>query len=115
MIEILVKSGDKVDTQWCHIFGDSPYTSHPNLPHIWNNDKNMLCKPHLNTQHTKIYDDHDAKMVPINWVAGPDKNFQTIFHTQERYMVTTLVLITSWSHQIKFAGPKLSYNISHIF
>ena len=60
-------------------------------------------------------DDHDAKMVQMNWLVGPDKSFQTIFHAQQRYMVTTLVLFTSWSHQIKFAGTKLSYYISQIF
>ena len=30
-------------------------------------------------------DDHDAKMVPMNWLVGPDKSFQTIFHVQQMY------------------------------
>ena len=53
-----VKSGavvDKVDTQCCHIFADSPYTSHSNLTHIWNNDKNTCFIPHLYIWNTKRY------------------------------------------------------------
>ena len=60
-------------------------------------------------------DDHDAKMVAMNWLEQI-KVFKLYFMLNKgTYMVTTLVLITSWSHQIKFAGTKLSYYISQIF